>query len=164
MGDRELASLPVGYLTCLLNICSSNYQYIIKIKVTEIVYVPLFLCNLFVLPALFICVCIYLYLFTYKNNYIQINMTYFPPGLDPPPFFLREPPRILPLMFWTVSRTGTGTDKNFIIGCCYFLKKCKLPVRTKIIIFVAGTFLVVIFLLPCNIVICLCPTYRAMMV
>ena len=48
---------------------------------------------LFVLPALFICVCIYLYLFTYKNNYIQINMTYFPPGLAPPPLFFEGTPQ-----------------------------------------------------------------------
>ena len=40
-----------------------------------------------------------------------------------------------------------------------FLKKCKLPVRTKTLLFVAGIFLVVIFLFPCDIVvICLCPT------
>ena len=48
---------------------------------------------LFVLPALFICVCIYMYLFTYKNNYIQINMTYFPPGLDPSPLFFEGTPQ-----------------------------------------------------------------------
>ena len=65
----------------------------------------------------------------------------------------------------TVSRTGTGTDQNFIIGCRYFLKKRKLPVRTKTLLFVAGIFVVVIFLFPCDIVvICLCPTYQVMMV
>ena len=64
----------------------------------------------------------------------------------------------------TVSRTGTGTDQNFSIGCRYFLKKRKLPVQTKTLLFVAGIFLVVIFLFPCDIVvICLCPTYRVMM-
>ena len=63
----------------------------------------------------------------------------------------------------TVSRTGTGTDQNFIIGCRYFLKKRKLPARTKTLLFVAGIFLVVIFLFPCDIlVICLCPTYQVM--
>ena len=64
-----------------------------------------------------------------------------------------------------VSRTGTGTDQNFILGCRYFLKKRKLPVQTKTLLFVAGIFLVVIFLFPCDIVvICLYPTYRVMMV
>ena len=48
----------------------------------------------------------------------------------------------------TVSNTDTGTDQNFIIGCRYFLKKCKLPARTKTLLFVAGIFLVVIFLFP----------------
>ena len=63
----------------------------------------------------------------------------------------------------TVSRTGT--DQNFIIGCRYFLKKRKLPVRTKTLLFVAGIFVVVIFLFPCDIVVmCLCPTYQVMMV
>ena len=65
----------------------------------------------------------------------------------------------------TVSRTGTDTDQNFIIGCRYFLKNRKLPVQTKALLFVAGIFLVVIFLFPCDIVvICLCPTYLVMMV
>ena len=65
----------------------------------------------------------------------------------------------------TVSRTGIGTDQNFIIGCRYFLKKRKLPVRTKTLLFVAGIFVIVIFLFPCDIVvICLCPTYQVMMV
>ena len=45
----------------------------------------------------------------------------------------------------TVSLTGTGTDQNFIIGCRYFLKKRKLPVRTKALLFVASIFLVIIF-------------------
>ena len=53
----------------------------------------------------------------------------------------------------TVSSTGTTTNQNFSIGCWYFLKKCKLPVRTKTLLFVAGIFLVVIFLLPCYIVV-----------
>ena len=65
----------------------------------------------------------------------------------------------------TVARTGTGTDQNFIIVCRYFLKKRKLPVGTKTLLFVAVIFLVVIFLFPCDIaVICLCPTYQVMMV
>ena len=64
-----------------------------------------------------------------------------------------------------VSRTSTGTDQNFIISCRYFLKKHKLPVRIKTLLFFADIFLVVIFLFPCGIVvICLCPTYRVMMV
>ena len=54
---------------------------------------------------------------------------------------------------WTVSCTGTGMDQNFIIGCRYFLKKCKLPVQTKTLLFVASIFLVVIFLFPCDIVV-----------
>ena len=65
------------------------------------------------------------------------------------------------LFLRTVCRTGIGTDQNFIIGCCYFLKKRKLPVRTKVL-FVASIF-VVIFLFPCDIlVICLCPTDQVM--
>ena len=65
----------------------------------------------------------------------------------------------------TLNCTSTGTDQNFRIDCQYFLKKRKLPVRTKTLLFVAGIFLVVIFLFPCDIVvICLCPTYRVMMV
>ena len=65
----------------------------------------------------------------------------------------------------TVSHTSTGTNQNFIIGCRYFLKKRKLPVRTKTLLFVAGIFLAVIFLFPCdNAVICLCPTYQMMIV
>ena len=64
-----------------------------------------------------------------------------------------------------VSRTGTGTDQNFIIGCRYFLKKRKLPVRNKTLLFVAGIFLVAIFLFTCDVVvICLYPTYLLMMV
>ena len=59
--------LPVGYLTCFakyLNICSSNYQYIIRIK-KKFVYVPLFLC-------IFICViCIY-YLCLYLSVFIYL--------------------------------------------------------------------------------------------
>ena len=51
--------------------------------------------------------------------------------------------------FRTVSRTSTGTHQNFIIGCRYFLKKSKLPVRTKTLLFVAVIFLVVIFLFSC---------------
>ena len=40
-------------------------------------------------------------------------------------------------------------------------KKHKLPAQTKTLLFVAGIFLVVIFLFPCEIlVICLFPTYR----
>ena len=59
---------------------------------------------------------------------------------------------------------GTGTNQNFIIGCWYFLKKHKLPVRTKTL-FVGSIFLLVNFLFTCDIVvICLCPTYRVMMV
>ena len=69
------------------------------------------------------------------------------------------------ILFRTVSRTGTSTDQNFITGCRYFLKKCELPVRSKTLLFIAGIFLVVIFLFPCDIVvICLCPTYRVMMI
>ena len=65
------------------------------------------------------------------------------------------------LLFQTVLCTGMGTDQNFIIGCWYFLKKSKLPVQTKTLLFVAGIFLVVLF--PCDIlVICFCPTYRVM--
>ena len=49
--------------------------------------------------------------------------------------------------------------QSFIIGCWYFLKKCKLPVWTKTLLFVAGIFLV-IFLFPSDIVvICLCLSY-----
>ena len=71
--------------------------------------------------------------------------------------------RLVLLKLRTVSRTGTGTEQNFIIGCRYFLKKRKLPVRTKTLLFVAGIFLVVIFLFPSDIlVICLCPTYQVM--
>ena len=43
----------------------------------------------------------------------------------------------------TVSRTGTDTDQNFIIGCRYFLKNRKLPVQTKALLFAAGIFLVI---------------------
>ena len=69
------------------------------------------------------------------------------------------------LKILTVSRTSIGTDQNFSIGCQYFLKKRKLLVRTKSLLFAAGIFLVVIFLFLCGIVvICLCPTYRVMMV
>ena len=65
----------------------------------------------------------------------------------------------------TVSLTGTATDQNFITSCRYFLKKHKLPVRNKTLFFFGDIFLVVIFLFPCDIVvICLCPTYRVMMV
>ena len=64
----------------------------------------------------------------------------------------------------TVSLTGTGTDQNFIIGCRYFLKKHKLPVRTKTY-YLLPVCLAVIFLFPCDILVtCLCPTYQAMMV
>ena len=38
---------------------------------------------------------------------------------------------------------STGTNQNFIIGCWYFLKKRKLSVRTKTLLFLAGFFLVV---------------------
>ena len=45
-----------------------------------------------------------------------------------------------------------------------FLGKCRLPVQTNTLLYVAGIF-PVIFLFPCDIVaICLCPTYRVMMV
>ena len=63
-----------------------------------------------------------------------------------------------------VSRTGTGTDQNFIIGCRYFLKKRKLPVRTKTLLFFADIFLVIFLFSFVIVVICLCPTYRVMMV
>ena len=67
----------------------------------------------------------------------------------------------IPLILRTVPRTGTSIDQNFISGCRYFLKMCKLPVRTKTLLFVAGSFLFVIFLFPFDIVIiCLCPTYQ----
>ena len=46
-----------------------------------------------------------------------------------------------------------------------FLEKRKLTVRIKTLLFVAGIFLVVMFLFPCDIVIiCLCPTYLVIMV
>ena len=55
--------------------------------------------------------------------------------------------------------------KNFSIGCRYFLQKRKLPVQTKTLLFIASIFLVVIFLFLCDIVaICLCLTYRVIMV
>ena len=49
----------------------------------------------------------------------------------------------------TVSRTGTGTgtNQNFSIGCQYFLKKGRLRVGTKALLFVASIFLI-IFLFP----------------
>ena len=47
-----------------------------------------------------------------------------------------------------------ATVENFLLtGCRYFLKKRKLPVRTKIVLFVAGIFLVVIFLFSCDILV-----------
>ena len=65
----------------------------------------------------------------------------------------------------TVLRTSTDTDQNFINGCGYLSKKRKLPAQTKTLLFVAGIFLVAIFLFPCYIiVICLCPTYQVMIV
>ena len=55
-------------------------------------------------------------------------------------------------LFQTVLSTGTSTDQNFIIGCCYFLKKPKLLGQTKTLLFVAGIFLA-IFLFPCDTVV-----------
>ena len=47
-----------------------------------------------------------------------------------------------------------ATVENFLLtDCRYFLKKRKLPVRTKIVLFVAGIFLVVIFLFSCDILV-----------
>ena len=48
-------------------------------------------------------------------------------------------------------------DQNFVIGYQYFLKKrrlIKLPVRTKILLFVAVIFLFVIFLLVAPVFCC----------
>ena len=56
--------------------------------------------------------------------------------------FLKE---IAANIYRTVLRTGTGTNQNFSNGCRYFLKKGKLPVRTKTLLFIADIFLVVIF-------------------
>ena len=39
------------------------------------------------------------------------------------------------------------------VGCWYFLKKCILPVRAKALLFVAGIFLIAIFLFPCDTVV-----------
>ena len=65
--------------------------------------------------------------------------------------------------FQTVLRTSTSTGQNFIIGCRYFLRKCKLPVETKILLFVAGIFLVLVFFLfPCEILTIYLSTYHVM--
>ena len=53
----------------------------------------------------------------------------------------------------TVLRAGTGTDQNSITGWGYLSKKRKPPVQTKTLLFVAGIFLAVIFLLPCYIIV-----------
>ena len=45
----------------------------------------------------------------------------------------------------TVSRTGTSTSQSFSNGCWYFLKKRKLPVRTKTLLFVIDIFLLLSF-------------------
>ena len=74
--------------------------------------------------------------------------------------------RMINIAFYFLNcLAGTVTNQNFIIGCWYFLKKHKLLVRTKTLLFVASIFLLVNFLFPCDfVVICLCPTYRVMMV
>ena len=55
------------------------------------------------------------------------------------------------VLFWTVSRmvaTSTYRPKfyNWLATRRYFLEKRKLPVRTKTLLFVAGIFVVVIYL------------------
>ena len=49
-------------------------------------------------------------------------------------------------VFQTVSHTSTSTNQNFITGCWYFLKKGKLLVQTKTLLFIAGIFLIFLFL------------------
>ena len=90
MGDRELASLPVGYLTCLLNICSSNYQYIIKIKVKKFVYVTLFLCIFICVTCIiyvFVFICIYLHtkIIIYKYTWLTFLQGWNPPFFEGTP-------------------------------------------------------------------------------
>ena len=59
-------TLPVGYLPVLLIRCSSNYQYIIKIKFKTFVFILLFLCIFICLICIYYVCLIYLYLFMYK--------------------------------------------------------------------------------------------------
>ena len=70
-------SVTLHVLLAKYIICSSNYQYIIKIKVKKVVYVPPFLCSYIYLCYLkllsvFLFICIYLQINTdkYTNNYI----------------------------------------------------------------------------------------------
>ena len=51
----------------------------------------------------------------------------------------------------TVSRTGTGTDQNFIICCQYFLRKAQTTGTNQNLIIHCRYFPVVIFLFPCDI-------------
>ena len=98
------------------------------------------------LPSIYRATCIFLHRSSHKYRELEIG----------------QQNKYLKTVLRTVSRTSIGTDQNFIIGCRYFLKKWKLPVRTKILLFVAGVFLVAIFLFLCEILVIYLSTYRVM--